>query len=68
MLKLKQELKGKDQGFVEINFSVEKLYNIDIHEAIHSAFKAERIREIIYLFIKVSFILAYISLIYVYSQ
>ena len=48
--KIKQEL---SQGFVEINFSVEKLCNIDIHGAIHSAFKAERIREIDYLFIKV---------------
>ena len=46
MLKIKQELKGRDQGFVEINFSVGKLCSIDIcEEAICSAFKTERIKE-----------------------
>ena len=45
--KIKQELKGKDQGFVEIKFSVEKLY---IHGAIHSTFKAERIRDSLFIY------------------
>ena len=42
--KIKQEPKG---NFVEINFSVEKLY---IHGAIHSTFKAERIRDSLFIY------------------
>ena len=45
--KIKQELKGKDQGFVDINFPVEKLY---IHGAIYSTFKAERIRDSLFIY------------------
>jgi len=52
--KIQQELKGKDQGFVKINFPVEDLRNIAIREAIHDAFKAEKIGDS--LFIKVNFI------------
>jgi len=50
--KIQQELKGKDQGFVKINFP--DLRNIAIREAIHDAFKAERIGDS--LFVKVNFI------------
>ena len=51
MLKIKQELKGRDQGFVEINFSVGKLCSIDIcEEAICSAFKTERIKDSLFIY------------------
>jgi hypothetical protein len=64
--KIEQELKGNDQGVVKIKFPVGELRHIEVREAIHNAFKAERIGDS--LFIKVSFILAYTSIIYVRSQ
>ncbi|CAG8541692.1 940_t:CDS:2 [Diversispora eburnea] len=41
LLKIEQELKGKEAGIIKINFPAEELSNLDVREFIHLHFNAE---------------------------